>query len=318
MTEVEKASRMALEALTYLVEHDSYGTEYDGRIIHLCPSCSKQDGEHSQKCDFVKARQVITALTQALATTEPDFDGSVIVGHSKHRGGWFVFEEVAEGEFTPIKGPFSSKDEADQAMRAPRAPLIQPAPTERNLIPTPDHNGAVVPGAHVPASPADMQVYNKIAAGYWTERKGPLSKDQIREVFLAHGFTIKEGQTDLKPYVYDAANALIALVQPATERKREPGLFATEVQPQPLRYSLDDYHRAPSEGPLNATWQDKPHRLLYDLVAALAYYTSPQVPEDVIVILDECRTALIECDRDCDYELIDRAYAAIDAARKGE
>lgn len=167
MTELEKAARMALEALTYLVEHDSYGTEYDGRIIHLCPSCSKQDGEHSQKCDFVKARQVITALTQALATTEPDFDGSVIVGHSKHRGGWFVFEEVAEGEFTPIKGPFSSKDEADQAMRDPRAPLIQPATTERKLVATPDHNGA-----HVPASPADMQVYNKIAAGYWTERKG--------------------------------------------------------------------------------------------------------------------------------------------------
>ena len=70
MTELEKAARMALEALTYLVEHDSYETEYDGRIIHLCPSCSKQDGEHSQKCDFVRARQVITALTQALATTE--------------------------------------------------------------------------------------------------------------------------------------------------------------------------------------------------------------------------------------------------------
>ena len=45
-------------------------------------------------------------------------------------------------------------------------------------------------------------------------------------------------------------------------------------------------------------------------------YTSPQVPGDVIAILDECRTALIECDRDCDYELIDRAYAALDAARK--
>lgn len=55
-----------------------------------------------------------------------------------------------------------------------------------------------------------------------TERKEPLSKDQIREVFLAHGFTVKEGQTDLKPYVYDAAYALIALVQQPTERKGEP------------------------------------------------------------------------------------------------
>lgn len=46
-------------------------------------------------------------------------------------------------------------------------------------------------------------------------------------------------------------------------------------------------------------------------------YTPPQVPEDVIAILDECRTALMECDRDCDYELIER-IDAIDAARKGE
>lgn len=37
----------------------------------------------------------------------------------------------------------------------------------------------------------------------------PLSRDQIREVFMAHGFTIKEGQTDLKQYVYDAAYALL-------------------------------------------------------------------------------------------------------------
>jgi hypothetical protein len=34
--------------------------------------------------------------------------------------------------------------------------------------------------------------------------------DTIREVFLAHGFTIKEGQTDLKPYVYDAVHALLS------------------------------------------------------------------------------------------------------------
>ncbi|ABL96775.1 hypothetical protein BcepF1.044 [Burkholderia phage BcepF1] len=36
------------------------------------------------------------------------------------------------------------------------------------------------------------------------------SKDVIREVFMAHGFTIKEGQPDLKPYVYEAAYALLA------------------------------------------------------------------------------------------------------------
>lgn len=36
-------------------------------------------------------------------------------------------------------------------------------------------------------------------------------KDAIREVFMRNGFTIKEGQADLKDYVYAAANALLAL-----------------------------------------------------------------------------------------------------------
>lgn len=38
-----------------------------------------------------------------------------------------------------------------------------------------------------------------------------MTDDQIREVFLANGFTIKEGQADLKPYVYAAARALLSL-----------------------------------------------------------------------------------------------------------
>ncbi len=37
-----------------------------------------------------------------------------------------------------------------------------------------------------------------------------MTHDQIRDIFLAHGFTIKEGQTDLKDYVYSAARALLA------------------------------------------------------------------------------------------------------------
>ncbi|KQR62624.1 hypothetical protein [Acidovorax sp. Leaf160] len=42
-----------------------------------------------------------------------------------------------------------------------------------------------------------------------TEQAAPATRDQIREVFLQHGFTVKEGQTDLKEYVYDAAYALL-------------------------------------------------------------------------------------------------------------
>jgi len=36
-----------------------------------------------------------------------------------------------------------------------------------------------------------------------------ITKREIREIFLKNGFKIKEGQTDLMPYVYDAAKELI-------------------------------------------------------------------------------------------------------------
>lgn len=38
-----------------------------------------------------------------------------------------------------------------------------------------------------------------------------ITNDDIREVFLAAGFTVKEGQADLKPYVFQAARMLLAL-----------------------------------------------------------------------------------------------------------
>lgn len=58
----------------------------------------------------------------------------------------------------------------------------------------------------------------------------PLTRDQIREVFMAHGFTIKEGQTDLKQYVYDAAYALLELVAAPQQEAQEPALFVSAKQ----------------------------------------------------------------------------------------
>lgn len=52
---------------------------------------------------------------------------------------------------------------------------------------------------------------------------------------------------------------------------------------------------------------------------AVALYTrpAPGVPEDVLAILDECRNALMECDRDGDYALIDRIDALAAAQANG-
>ena len=63
-------------------------------------------------------------------------------------------------------------------------------------------------------SPATVNARPAIAAAdRWLQQPEhePVSDDEIREVFLANGFTIKPGNTDLKPYVFSAARALLAL-----------------------------------------------------------------------------------------------------------
>ena len=57
-----------------------------------------------------------------------------------------------------------------------------------------------------------------------------MTKDQIREIFMTHGFTIKEGQTDLKQYVYDAAYALLA---------RQPAAIDKAAVPWPVPRSIE-------------------------------------------------------------------------------
>lgn len=57
--------------------------------------------------------------------------------------------------------------------------------------------------------------------------------------------------------------------------------FECEVDPLPLQYTLKDYHHAVcSDGELNFIWRDKPHRLLYDLIAAVKFYAAPENEQD--------------------------------------
>ena len=41
-----------------------------------------------------------------------------------------------------------------------------------------------------------------------------LKKDIVRKIFMRNGFTVKDGQKDLKSYVYEAAYELIQAVVP--------------------------------------------------------------------------------------------------------
>lgn len=57
-------------------------------------------------------------------------------------------------------------------------------------------------------------------------------------------------------------------------------MLECEIAPRPLAYPLSDYHYAGVPGtPLHYQWTDKPHRLLYDLIAAVKYYASKQPTE---------------------------------------
>lgn len=56
-----------------------------------------------------------------------------------------------------------------------------------------------------------------------------MTKDKIREIFMKHGFTVKEGQTDLKDYVYKAAEELLEKQRCAMRTK---GLDSEEFLPE--------------------------------------------------------------------------------------
>ncbi len=65
-----------------------------------------------------------------------------------------------------------------------------------------------------------------------------ITDEQIRAVFLENGFTVKEGQADLKPYVFAAARALLVAAQPGgwklvprqpTEEMMNVGLYQSSA-----------------------------------------------------------------------------------------
>ena len=73
-----------------------------------------------------------------------------------------------------------------------------------------------------------------------------MTDDKIREIFLANGFSIKEGQTDLKPYVYAAARALLEAAlkpgEPSGYRYKYQNFMGDEV----WSFELPRSHRFPA------------------------------------------------------------------------
>lgn len=203
------------------------------------------------------------------------------------------------------------------------AAKTQPATTEHDCSRSHPHEN-MSPMCELRTEIARLRNENTRLKHSTTEHKGPLSKDRIREVFLSHGFTVKEGQTDLKPYVYDAANALIALVQPATERAASicdgfaaPDMAAalrgkpvpdapetnfgntTERKGEPIgyvpRWAVDRLTGKMGAAADPITWGLYAPIMSRPCPNYVGIYTSPQVPEDTALLdfMEERRVSLI-------------------------
>lgn len=74
-------------------------------------------------------------------------------------------------------------------------------------------------------------------------------RETIRAVFLRNGFTVKEGQTDLKPYVYAAAEELLSIARAAWQRTQSAGVPEGKllVSAEPLRRVLNALVNAPHQ-----------------------------------------------------------------------
>lgn len=75
--------------------------------------------------------------------------------------------------------------------------------------------------------------HERIVAAFSAQQSKPstVTRETIRAVFLRNGFTVKEGQTDLKPYVYAAAEELLSIARASWQRTQSAPVSQAERHP---------------------------------------------------------------------------------------
>lgn len=122
----------------------------------------------------------------------PVCNGEMYEGPVHHNSAeWKMLSEESPGEWLPLYA-------VHQPAQQPVATVSDVHMSRYTIEWT---NGPLPEGASLYAAPQDDKAPQPAQQA--------VSKDRIREIFLAAGFTVKEGQTDLKPYVYEAAYALL-------------------------------------------------------------------------------------------------------------
>ncbi|KQY83731.1 hypothetical protein [Pelomonas sp. Root1444] len=136
------------------------------------------------------------------------------------------------------------------------------------------------------------------AAKEWTARQGEVWSDERMagwDACVSAQAPAPEHAASLEQALASAMHALVLRGDNGTSpvyqhcakvlegyRSQAPAVGAElldcEIAPRPLDHPLRDYHMAPGGGPLHAQWEDKPHRLIYDLIAAVRFYAGSQPP----------------------------------------
>ena len=71
--------------------------------------------------------------------------------------------------------------------------------------------------------------------------------------------------------------------------------LASSIAPRPLDHPIDAYWKAPSGvGPLAKQWENKPNRLIYDLIAALMQQSEAKSPATATLIDADPAVAIVE------------------------
>lgn len=96
-----------------------------------------------------------------------------------------------------------------------------------------------------------------------------LTDAEVRQVFLRNGFTIKEGQADLKQYVYEAAHALMDAMMdaaPAIQQPQDERASIEEAAKAIYPLLLGDAQGSPADFP----WRDGGNSYMQDLARRMA------------------------------------------------
>ncbi|MBL7089933.1 hypothetical protein [Acidovorax sp.] len=125
-----------------------------------------------------------------------------------------------------------------------------------------------------------------------------LDRARIREIFMAHGFTVKEGQTDLKQYVYDAADALLRAARAPADSVTAPAGPGWQWVPiDPTNEMLDAARRACEGRMYPQDMRHGPRAMMadrYNAMLAAAPTPPAQAADSVLEDADPIRALIAE------------------------